>query len=262
MQHGKPAGPSRSPHEGTFTFADGTTDVWKLKASTRARNISVRMSPQEGISVVVPSRARCEPLQVMEQHRDWIERTHTRMLPQRTAFLHQMQEPLPEEIVFPTADERWQVVYRASCDEGIRFRRHPIPGRTGGILTLSGKTEDRTLCCAALKRFTLAQARLVLPELLAKVAEEQGVGYAGCRVGTARTRWGSCSADGTIMLSSKLLLLPPEMSRHVICHELAHRHHMDHSRRFHDLLEQMDPQARDNATALRKASIYLPAWAQ
>lgn len=254
----KPAAAPRK--EGVFTFADGTADVWKLRESTRARNISVRMSPTEGISVVVPSRAKCEPLRVLEQHRRWIERNHARMLPQRKAFLQQAHEPLPGEIDLPTADEHWQVVYEPRPTAGVAFRRYSTSG--GRMLTLSGQTDNRELCCAALKRFTLAQARLVLPGLLAAVAEEQGIDYTNCRVSTARTRWGSCSGKGVIMLSSNLLFLPPEVSRHVMCHELAHRRHMDHSERFHELVDQMDPQARDAAAVLRQAGSYLPAWAQ
>jgi predicted metal-dependent hydrolase len=46
------------------------------------------------------------------------------------------------------------------------------------------------------------------------------------------SRWGSCSSTGTISFSWWLALAPPEIMRYVICHECAHRKHMDHSPAF------------------------------
>lgn len=47
------------------------------------------------------------------------------------------------------------------------------------------------------------------------------------------SRWGSCSSTGTISFSWRLAFAPPEIMRYVICHECAHRKHMDHSPAFY-----------------------------
>lgn len=47
-----------------------------------------------------------------------------------------------------------------------------------------------------------------------------------------RSRWGSCSATGTISLSWRLAFAPAEIMRYVIIHECCHLEQMNHSPAF------------------------------
>ena len=51
-------------------------------------------------------------------------------------------------------------------------------------------------------------------------------------IGDAGSRWGSCSSQGRIRLSWRLILAPPEVRRFVVAHEVAHLVHLDHSAKF------------------------------
>ena len=53
-----------------------------------------------------------------------------------------------------------------------------------------------------------------------------------------RGRWGSCSSRGNINLSLYLLLLPHHLQDLVMHHELTHLVEMNHSPRFHALLDE------------------------
>lgn len=57
-----------------------------------------------------------------------------------------------------------------------------------------------------------------------------------------RSRWGSCSHEGTIALSTPLLLTSPEILRYVIIHELAHIRHPNHSKAFWQHVSVHDPE--------------------
>ena len=51
-------------------------------------------------------------------------------------------------------------------------------------------------------------------------------------VGDARTRWGSCSSNGSIRYNWRLILAPPDVRRYVVAHEVAHLKHLNHGRDF------------------------------
>jgi predicted metal-dependent hydrolase len=54
-------------------------------------------------------------------------------------------------------------------------------------------------------------------------------------------RWGSCTANGKIVLNLELIKAPKACIEYVIIHELCHLIHHEHTRKFFALLEQMLP---------------------
>lgn len=55
------------------------------------------------------------------------------------------------------------------------------------------------------------------------------------------SNWGSCSTQGNINISVRLMFAPDEVIDYVLIHELAHLVHADHSPRFWNLVEKIDP---------------------
>lgn len=72
----------------------------------------------------------------------------------------------------------------------------------------------------------------VMSRDVAECAAVAGVTARSVSVGDAGTRWGSCSSQGRIRLSWRLILAPPDVRRYVVAHEVAHLVHLDHSARF------------------------------
>jgi predicted metal-dependent hydrolase len=73
-------------------------------------------------------------------------------------------------------------------------------------------------------------------ELMSREVDEfstaAGVSAQSVAVGDAASRWGSCSSQGKIRLSWRLILAPPQVRRFVVAHEVAHLRHLDHSAEF------------------------------
>jgi predicted metal-dependent hydrolase len=67
---------------------------------------------------------------------------------------------------------------------------------------------------------------------VAEYSTAAGVTVRSVSVGDAGTRWGSCSSQGRIRLSWRLILAPPQARRYVVAHEVAHLRHLDHSAEF------------------------------
>ena len=100
---------------------------------------------------------------------------------------------------------------------------------------LSGKTdlEDELLeVCRSLARSSLATR-------LQSIGERNDLAWSKVRIGNQRSRWGSCSQSGAISLNWRLILLPCELGDYVLCHELAHLKHLNHSVAFWQFLEEI-----------------------
>jgi predicted metal-dependent hydrolase len=53
------------------------------------------------------------------------------------------------------------------------------------------------------------------------------------------TRWGSCSPDGNLAFSWRLVLAPDSVFRYVVAHEVAHLRELNHGPRFWTLVRQL-----------------------
>ncbi|NOX71333.1 MAG: M48 family metallopeptidase [Candidatus Micrarchaeota archaeon] len=59
------------------------------------------------------------------------------------------------------------------------------------------------------------------------------------------SRWGSCTKDGKISISSRLLLAPDSILDYVCVHELAHLVHFNHSKEFWELVGRVIPDYKE-----------------
>ena len=84
-----------------------------------------------------------------------------------------------------------------------------------------------------------AHARRTLSADTAEAAQRAGVTVRRVTIGDAGTRWGSCSASGSIRYNWRLVLAPPDVRRWVVAHEVAHRVHMNHGAAFKLLEAQL-----------------------
>lgn len=102
--------------------------------------------------------------------------------------------------------------------------------------------------------------RIALPYLSERLdlhAARLGIATPCLRLSNARGRWGSCSPSGTIRLNWRLIQAAPEEIDYVICHELAHLRHMDHSPAFWRLVGRLFPGYDRVRAALReKSTLY------
>ena len=77
-----------------------------------------------------------------------------------------------------------------------------------------------------------ARASKELPGRLIELARQHGISVRQVSIRNQRTRWGACSARGSITLNWRLVLVPDFVRDYVIIHELMHRRELNHSKRF------------------------------
>lgn len=67
-----------------------------------------------------------------------------------------------------------------------------------------------------------------------------------------KTRWGSCSSNGTLSFHWKLILAPPKVLDYVVVHETCHLLHMNHSPDFWAEVESLMPDYKVHRMWLKK----------
>jgi predicted metal-dependent hydrolase len=75
-------------------------------------------------------------------------------------------------------------------------------------------------------------ARADLAAASGKYAAAMGVAYRRLAIRDQRSRWGSCSANGDLSYSWRLILTPSYVLDYVAAHEVAHLKHLDHGAQF------------------------------
>ncbi|MDX5413920.1 MAG: M48 family metallopeptidase, partial [Rhodobacterales bacterium] len=117
--------------------------------------------------------------------------------------------------------------------EGRRLRIASGPGRLvrpeGDLLLVPG---DPDRAPARLAGFLKQAARDRLAAASDHYAARLGRGYTRLTLRDTRSRWGSCTADGGLMYSWRLVMAPPEVLAYVAAHEVAHLAEMNHSDAF------------------------------
>ena len=85
---------------------------------------------------------------------------------------------------------------------------------------------------ARVQAWLQSEARALFRERLALFEPLLGVRHRALRLSSAKTRWGSCSADARILLNWRLIHFPLSSIDYVVAHELAHLKEMNHGPRF------------------------------
>ncbi|MHB0980993.1 MAG: M48 family metallopeptidase [Thermoleophilia bacterium] len=252
-----------------MTEAPPPATTYTVRESPRARRVTLRMTVERGLEVVVPRGFRHAKVPALVAEKAaWIARVEERMAAERARLAAEPPDSLPEIVGLRAVGELWSVEYRetASSRVTVRERGRPAGACDGdaaatGMLRVSGAVGDPEACRAALRRWVARKAAGHLESMLAAVARDEGLSFSAVAVRAQRTRWGSCSRRGVISLNRHLLFLPPAVVRYVLLHELCHTVRPDHSPRFWEEVRRREPEAERWRRELRAAGRCVPRWA-
>ena len=200
-----------------------------VRRSSRARRLSLRVSSLDGrVTMTVPKSVPFRDAQgFAEEKADWI-----------TKAVNRCYDPVKIEVGAEVPIEG--SFYRVSHGKGRTARLE------GTELALPKGREVPALV-AYLK--LLARDRLV--ESVSKHAQTLGRGFGRITLRDTRSRWGSCSSEGNLMFSWRLIMAEPEVLDYVAAHEVAHLERMDHSPAFWRIVDRLCPDQKTHRAWLR-----------
>lgn len=189
----------------------------RLRRSGRARRISLRISQLDGrVTLTLPSYvAEAEALDFARSKEDWI-RDH-------------LSQRAPEILIEPGAELPF-----AGAPHQIRTGAGRGVQHDAGVITVPARNPT-----ARLRAWLREQARAQLVGASDFYAQRLGRSYSRITLRDTRSRWGSCSSQGALMYSWRLILAPPEILRYVAAHEVAHLEEMNHSQAFWDCVHDI-----------------------
>lgn len=204
----------------------------EVRPLRNARRLRLRFDEASGsLKLTCPIRtSRKSALAWALDQRAWIEAQLARALP---------PEPFANGAEIPIEGRNRLIVWAEN-----RARRPVLVGdelRCGGPSAGLGRRVEAFLKDHALK---------VMSNEVREYSIAAGVSASAVSIGDAGTRWGSCSSQGRIRLSWRLILAPAEVRRYVVAHEVAHLRHLDHGPDFKALEAKLFGPGLNQAKAL------------
>lgn len=226
-------------------------DGLSIRESRRARRLILHIVPPHRLELVVPRGTRPREVEAfVRQHADWIERARREIDLRYTADRNRH----PRSIELKAIGSCFDVSYRYTLQEPAGY--HTSHGRVEVCSNHVGLPDANDI----LRRWLLAQGRRYLKPWLRAEAQALGTQPRKLQVRLQRTRWGSCSATGTISMNASLLLLDARLVRYLMIHELSHMHALDHSAAFWSQVRRFEPDYERLDRELANAWTEMPYW--
>lgn len=242
-----PARPlSRAPRHGKRAVAvSGRTLPLEIREHPRATRITLRIEPGgKGLKLTIPRGLPAIEIDAfMTRQHGWL-----------TSRLAGYPEPGG---------------MRDGAVVGLRGIEHRVAW-SGGLRGLTRVTHidgERLIAVAGapehvgrrIADFLRKQARVDLDEAVARHTAAIGRKARSVKLKDTKSRWGSCSADGNLSFSWRIVMAPPHVIDYLAAHEVAHLAEMNHGPRFWALCERLCPRTAEAKAWLKRNGNRLQA---
>jgi predicted metal-dependent hydrolase len=212
-----------------------------LRRHPRARNYTLRVAgPARPPVLTMPKRGSLnEARRFLDRHLGWLERQ-----------VEKQPQPLPiaDGAVVPLRGVPHVVRHAPATRGTVAIVPTDISGMPA-LVVAGDAAHLRRRVLDFLKR----EAKRDLEWAVIRHTLKLGVRAKAVRLRDQSTRWGSCSPDGHLSFSWRLVLAPAFVLDYLAAHEVAHLRELNHSHRFWHLCAALAPQS-DMARAWLRAN--------
>lgn len=224
---------------------DGRSAPATVTVNRRAKRLILRVDPVAGrVLVTAPSkRAIPEALRFAQTRAGWIKL--------------QFEEGGAARPFVDGGECPYRGVRHLVVNEGGPRAPVRVMGGERPVLQVGG---DPAHLNRRLVDWLKREARKALEERARFFADKLERKITRISVRDTRSRWGSCTHDGALSFSWRLILAPPEILDSVAAHECAHLVHLDHSPAFWRTLESLGVDEKASRAWFERHGPQLYAW--
>lgn len=216
----------------TFDFAKTLNMNIKVVKSPLAKKLTLRIDEKNRIPVLtIPKYCSSrKAVSFVEEHQDWIQKTLAK---------------LPLSVKFENGDSF------SFMGKNIIINHSPIQRVTqikDGFLFIGGNKVflHRRVC-----DFIKKQAQKELFSLSCLFAKKIDCKIHNVTLKDTKSRWGSCSNKNNINYNWRIALAPYFVIEYLVCHEVSHLAHQNHSADFWQCVAKLCPQYQEGRNWLK-----------
>lgn len=199
----------------------------KIVENARARRLTLRIATAgEGLRVTTPPGISLSDVQrFIARHQDWLEERYKKL---------PVDAQIRPGIKLPLRGKPHRIIH----EEGRRGTVSAIIREGEPVLLVHGEIEHLPRRVAD---FLKREAKHDIEALVAKHTATVGRRAKTIRYRDTSSRWGSCTHDGVLSFSWRIMMAPSPVINYLVAHEVAHLKEMNHGPRFWKLCTELCP---------------------
>ena len=224
----------------------------KLKKSFKAKNISIKIKPFEGVLVTVPMLVSFKLAEDFVKTKiKWINKNLNKVQKQEQSY------------TFFSANNSFKTRYHLINITSTELSKNTVHIENTNVKVLISKKlsvsseENQLYIRNIILEIWRKEAKEYLPRRVKALAIDHNFNYQKLTIKNTKSRWGSCSFDNNINLSLHLMRISNELIDYVILHELVHTKVKNHSSKFWETLEKHCPNSKILDKELKKYSLRI-----
>jgi predicted metal-dependent hydrolase len=211
----------------------------KLVRSKR-RTIALIIERDGSFTVRAPMRAPHAAIETfVQQKEDWITRTRDKI-----------KSTLRESTVGKQYTDGEKFLFLGSSFDLklVGFQKPLLRFDRGFTLSSAAQSKSEQVFL----RWYKERALEIISERVRQYSQQYNFTPKQVKISSAKTRWGSCSPNGTLNFTWRLVMAPLDVIDYVVVHELAHLRVKNHSSKFWKVVESIYPEYKKHRKWLRE----------
>ncbi|RWF34803.1 M48 family metallopeptidase [Mesorhizobium sp.] len=209
---------------------------YELRRSAAASERRITITPGHVEVLALTSDDEHDIAGFLERKRQWVFNT-VREMERITSARHAVPRFMTGSKILFRGRRMRLTVRRTDGDRiDLTFRN----GFIVDLPTWAGSDADK-LVARELKLWLKRRVRRDVKEIAADYKKRFGLAPRSIRAADFANGWGSCGAEGNILINWHLVFAPKKVLEYVIAHELTHLRHRSHGAAFWDFLRTIAP---------------------